>query len=266
MISQIMNAFCIEIQAIFADTGETVLRDTQYNPSEMALYTMPVVILSLKDSPDIQQLSGGVTQAEWAWTIKSYFYDVNSNLDPDAGFSTEAYEIIDKIRNHISKMQWLTQDFKDIVTNYGYKLTLNGTDKAEPLQHDGGICPGFMINYDSIGIDRSTGFTQYSNDVVNEVALVPPILPALSVSDTTLAIAKPAGSTNDFDIISNTSWTISSSQSWLSLSNAFGEGAANIILTATLNSSTNPRTAIVTISAPLSELSDKTIIVTQSGT
>ena len=85
----------------------------------------------------------------------------------------------------------------------------------------------------------------------------------LTVSTNALTIGAPANSTNTFNIVSNTAWTTSSNQTWLTLSNNLGSNNALITLTATANPGTTPRTATVTISA--NGVASQIIIVTQLG-
>lgn len=86
--------------------------------------------------------------------------------------------------------------------------------------------------------------------------------PSLTLSAATLNIAAVSNSTKTFDISANTSWSISSSESWLAVSNASGSGNATITLTAGENPSTY-RTATVTVSGI--GVANQTIAVTQFG-
>jgi hypothetical protein len=83
----------------------------------------------------------------------------------------------------------------------------------------------------------------------------------LSVSSKALTIAATANSIKTFDITSNTSWTISSSETWLALSNASGTGSTTITLTAQENATKAVRTATVTVKGP--GVADQIITVTQ---
>jgi hypothetical protein len=87
--------------------------------------------------------------------------------------------------------------------------------------------------------------------------------PGLMVTPNSLTIAETANSTNTFEIISNTSWTASSNQSWLKLSSASGSGISSITLTAAVNPSAITRSATVTVKG--NGLSAQTITVTQDA-
>ncbi len=87
----------------------------------------------------------------------------------------------------------------------------------------------------------------------------------LSISATSLTIAAPANSNKSFDITSNTNWTVTCDQSWLTPSIESGSNNSTITLTASANPNITTRTAIVTVTG--SNAQTKTITVTQdSGT
>ena len=83
----------------------------------------------------------------------------------------------------------------------------------------------------------------------------------LSVSPVSLNIAALENSKATFNITSNTDWSISSFEDWLTLSQASGSGNAAIDLTASANHSKEPRKATVTVSG--FEVKSKSILVTQ---
>jgi ligand-binding sensor domain-containing protein len=85
----------------------------------------------------------------------------------------------------------------------------------------------------------------------------------LNASLTTLSLSSTEGATGTFNIDSNTNWTISCTEKWLTFSNASGHGDATIEVTARENWTINTRNATITISA--TGLPDKTIIVAQDG-
>jgi hypothetical protein len=87
--------------------------------------------------------------------------------------------------------------------------------------------------------------------------------PVLSVSSNVLTIASQANSTKTFDITSNSSWSLSCDQSWLTLSNIIGSGNSTISLTATANPTNTSRGATVTISG--SGTGTQIITISQEG-
>jgi len=87
-------------------------------------------------------------------------------------------------------------------------------------------------------------------------------VPQLSANPTVLNVTPPAGTTS-FDVISNTSWTLSESTSWFSISASSGTGNATITVTYDQNASSVARNGTITLSAP--GASDVTITVNQAG-
>ena len=84
----------------------------------------------------------------------------------------------------------------------------------------------------------------------------------LSVSPATLEFTYTSG-TKDISITSNDSWTVSSNQSWCTVSPASGSKDGTVKITVSANESTSARSATVTITGANS--GSKTISVTQSG-
>ena len=156
MTGEIFDCFCKEIQSLFTD-GTSVIRDTQFNVEQMPMYTVPCVVISMNDSPDEYQYIGGATAADWDFSIRSYFYDLNGGLDNDSGYNQQAYSQLDTIRRHIASEQWVNNDMITMVETYGFKLALNGTIRQTQLQQDGGgLLPGYELNYNSVAIDTDT--------------------------------------------------------------------------------------------------------------
>jgi len=72
--------------------------------------------------------------------------------------------------------------------------------------------------------------------------------PTLTVSHSTLEIGDEGGGTAAFTITSNTSWTLSSDQSWLTVEPASGSDNGTITVTVEANTATTDRTATITVS------------------
>lgn len=85
----------------------------------------------------------------------------------------------------------------------------------------------------------------------------------LSVLPTNLNIAAMAGSTATFNVTSNTAWSVSSNQTWLTANPSTGTGNGTVTLTTELNPTIVSRTATVTISA--SGTTSQNITVTQAA-
>jgi len=86
-------------------------------------------------------------------------------------------------------------------------------------------------------------------------------LPTISLSAASATIGETANSTTTFDITSNATWTVTSSEVWLTFNPATGTNGGTVTLTAAANTGAT-RTATVTIT---SGSVSKTITITQSG-
>ncbi|HEU5133611.1 MAG TPA: BACON domain-containing carbohydrate-binding protein [Steroidobacteraceae bacterium] len=86
----------------------------------------------------------------------------------------------------------------------------------------------------------------------------------LSVAPTTVSLAAAANSTGTFSITSNTSWTVTDDQAWLTVSPASGANNGAITVMAQQNTGSAARTATVTAAA--TGVPSQTVTVTQSGT
>lgn len=86
----------------------------------------------------------------------------------------------------------------------------------------------------------------------------------LFATPTTLPIGYLANSTNTFAILSNTSWIISDTSTWLQLSDTAGAGNDSILVTAAENTLLQTRTAAITITA--AGIPNRTVMVIQNAT
>jgi hypothetical protein len=116
----------------------------------------------------------------------------------------------------------------------------------------------FMFDFGAVG-DGSANSTFLFDDI----KLGNNSTNSLTVSSNVLTIASQANSTKTFDITSNSSWSLSCDQSWLTVSNGSGSGNGTITLTATVNPTIASRTATVTISG--TGAGTQTITITQEG-
>ncbi len=102
--------------------------------------------------------------------------------------------------------------------------------------------------------DYNISTTNYSNARVlkgyfKELKVYNDAEPFLSISASTMEIGASENSQASLEINSNVNWMANSSQTWLTLSNSFGSGNAELILTAEANTTGVSRTATVTVSA-----------------
>jgi hypothetical protein len=88
-------------------------------------------------------------------------------------------------------------------------------------------------------------------------------MPGFSLSSTVASVAAKEGSTNSITITSNTTWTATSDQTWLTISPASGTNNGTLLFTASANTASSERSAIVTVSA--TGFPSQTITVTQAA-
>ena len=87
------------------------------------------------------------------------------------------------------------------------------------------------------------------------------VSPTLSLSTSSLGFSS-TGSGQSFNVLSNTSWTVSSNKSWCTVQKTSGSGDGSVTIWVSENTSTSARTATVTVAA--STIS-RSLSVTQSG-
>ncbi|MDA3881149.1 MAG: BACON domain-containing carbohydrate-binding protein [Prolixibacteraceae bacterium] len=102
-------------------------------------------------------------------------------------------------------------------------------------------------------------------DVTSQIITVTQLgaTPVLLVSVNVLEMSAENNSTSSFSITSNTEWTVSSDQTWLTAQPASGSNNATVTLTASENTINTPRTGNITISA--TETASVEVTVTQAA-
>ncbi|MGN1226575.1 MAG: BACON domain-containing protein [Candidatus Cryptobacteroides sp.] len=101
------------------------------------------------------------------------------------------------------------------------------------------VLKGKLINYNGITPEMTSGGQVISINGSAEVA------DYISISKTSAEVGSDAGSI-ELSVSSNTSWTVSSSDSFVTLSAASGEGNGTVTVSYTENTSSSARTATVT--------------------
>jgi len=86
----------------------------------------------------------------------------------------------------------------------------------------------------------------------------------LTVSPNTVSVAAAANSTGTFSVTSNTSWTVTDDQTWLTVSPSSGTNNGSVTVTAQQNTGASSRSAVATVAA--TGAASQTVTVTQSGT
>ena len=109
---------------------------------------------------------------------------------------------------------------------------------------------------------RTATITISSNNAESQTVAVTQYAHLFTVTPLTLSYTAAGGNKN-ITIGGNTTWSATSSESWLTLENATGSNSGTITAIAAANTSTSERTATITITGVGAE--DKTVSVTQAG-
>jgi hypothetical protein len=87
----------------------------------------------------------------------------------------------------------------------------------------------------------------------------------LSLNPTSVSIAAPSNSSGTFAVTSNTDWTVSSNQTWLSVDPSTGSGNGTVTVTANSNNLSPSATRSATVTVTVSGLAAQTVTVTQAA-
>lgn len=116
----------------------------------------------------------------------------------------------------------------------------------------------------SLTAPRTAILTVSANGTPSQiVTVVQAGAPATLTTPITSLTVEAIGGTSSINVISNTSWSVSSSQTWLTSSPVSSSGNATLNLTATANTAVDSRTATVTLSA--NSIANQTVTVVQRG-
>ena len=173
------------------------------------------------------------------------------NVDPDtltigaAENSTASIDVFSNINWTVASSEtWLAASITQIADNRFITLTAQANHSA---------------------VTRTAIITVSGTDVSDQTVTViqDGAAPALILSPNSIIIAAPENSTATFDVLSNTSWTVSSSETWLAVSPNSGSDTATITITAEANTATGTRAVVVTVTA--TGVPDQTVMVVQNG-
>jgi len=223
-----------------ASTGSgngTVTLTSEENPTTKERTAVVTV-----SAPGVSSQTITVTQAAGEATLSVS----PSTMDVAAlNGSTESFNVTSNVNwTAVSNQSWLT---------------------VNPASGTGNGTVNVTTTANSLATARTATVTVSGSGVSSQTVTVTQAAGAatLTVSPSTIDIAATSGDTTIM-ITSNTSWTVASDQSWLSVAPVSGSGNGTVILTATKNSTANERNAIVTVSAE--GATSQTITVTQPTT
>lgn len=156
MIGDILDAVLKECRAMLEDTGGTVILKTDYKPSNLPSYQMPLVLVQMVNAAEAYQYPGGATKVDWQFAMNSYNIEPDMMVDDETDYSTSLLNVIDDTRVHFSNFSpYLTTGMGDILVKYGFRFTLSGVMEADHMEQDG-LTMGYKIVFDSMAIDMST--------------------------------------------------------------------------------------------------------------
>jgi hypothetical protein len=221
-----------------------------------------------------QYFSGGTTYTN---TATSDLSQITSNPPPAAVFNTERYGTFSyTLPNRTAgSAQTVTLYFAETYLSASgqrkFNVSINGTSVLSSFDiyaSAGGknkaIARSFSATANSSGqvVIQFSAVTQ--NPKVNGITVADVSGgPTVSVSPTSLSVGAAANSTGTFGVTSNTSWTVSSNQTWLTASPTSGSNNATVTVTAQQNTGTSTRSATVTVSA--TGVTAQTVTVTQAA-
>jgi|GEM_PF-2401905 len=102
MTGPILDAVENEIQAVLEGTGAMLMLKTNFKPGKMPDNSGNFVLLGFDEADDTFQYPGGLTRADWHWSLNSYNYEPDAYHDDTTGYSTNLLNFIDLIRRHFS--------------------------------------------------------------------------------------------------------------------------------------------------------------------
>lgn len=182
MIDAIMQAVEAECQAFGASVAgdplgtPQIMLVTNFKDIDMATYTMPLILIYIVDAPDTSRYIGGMKKSDWQLAFGSYHYNPDADLNDLSAYPASLSIIIDLIADHfatgLTGNAWLTSSMTTIWQNYGFKVTLNGIGRADPLGKDG-LLMGWKVNFDSIALSRNTSNTAISTAALQYVIQQP---------------------------------------------------------------------------------------------
>lgn len=156
MLSDFVQAITKETRTFMSSYNGTVILDTEIKGDDFSA-NFPLVILGFDSAGESGRLPGiGATRMDWDFSLRVYAFEPNAYNSDDGGSSAQLLTVIDDIRVHFENEVWMIQEMVDLTTNYGFRCTYQGTNPAEPMTTNEGICMGYKHSFASIAIDLNT--------------------------------------------------------------------------------------------------------------
>ena len=177
---------------------------------------------------------------------------------------------------HVVNFSYIPQDIifepyvvsVDVILDYSAEALIDGTATQFIFYKD-----DVEVETNTTGLFNTTGagvyYCQMTNTKFPGLTLttagvtVTGESPVLELSVSSLNVGADANSTATFDVMSNTSWDVTSSQNWLTVDPESGMNSQTVTVTAEENPDETARDATVTVSG--TGVTPKTVLVTQEG-
>ncbi|MCL2737061.1 MAG: hypothetical protein FWD75_10635 [Propionibacteriaceae bacterium] len=158
-----------------------------------------------------------------------------------------------------------------VSSNAAWMVTSNQTWMTIPKltgSYDGAVTLNLTANESSQPRTAVAKFVTDSGSpaMTKTVTVTQPgvVVPSLALDTTTWTLASSAAATSTVHVTSNQSWTVSSDQSWVTVSPGTGSNNGTVTLTAVANASVSSRVATVTFATSTGALA-RAVTVSQPG-
>lgn len=176
MIDKIIAALKLEAKALVNLSaggkfqGDFVFH-TNYKSTGEVTYSFPLLMMYCTDAHDSEPFCGGANKISWAFSMAVYYYDPNSYVDDESGYSEELALPLDVVRRHFggTNRRWLTPGMAALQQAYGFRMTYDGDSGAPPLKHADGLALGYAVKFSSVAIDDNTDSVEESCETLNTI-------------------------------------------------------------------------------------------------
>ena len=168
MISDLIRGLTQELKTFCLTNGGMVIYDT--NLHDDITFSLPLIILEVNSAKGSERLPGGATRMCFDISLTVYSQEPDSYIDDDTIDSTSHLDYGDLVRNYFENEVWATQLMVNLVNNYDFRLTYDGTVKAQNLKTKDTTLKGFQHNFESVAYDFTVAQTDYMTDTTQGIS------------------------------------------------------------------------------------------------
>lgn len=133
----------------------TVVLDTQLKGDIAPEF--PLFLIEISQASDSARLIGGLTRVCWDFALQIHFYEPNAYGSEDSDYAASLAEIVDKVRVHFENEVWKVQEMQGLQTDYGLRITYQGTGAAAGIEVDEGMFTmAYRHEFVSVAFDQDT--------------------------------------------------------------------------------------------------------------